>query len=69
MYSMLQHPMSIHTFCPQVSCTAAPLHFLGLSQLGHDSIHTNVCMHVANVVGGGGGEVVNNIKCNIFIPE
>ena len=53
----------------QVSCTIAPLHFLGLPQLGYDSTHTNVCMHVGNVVGGGRGKVVNNIKCNSSIPE
>ena len=56
-------PNVTHTqYCPQVSCTAAPLHFLGLPQLGHDSTHTNVYMHVGNVVGVGGvkWEIISN---------
>ena len=66
MYLCFSTQCHTHKYCPQVSCTAAPLDFLGLPQLGHDSTHTNVYMHVGNVVGGGG--VRWEITSNATVP-
>ena len=46
MYLCFSTQCHTHKYCAQVSCTAAPLDFLGVPQLGHDSTHTNVYMHM-----------------------
>ena len=67
---MLQHPMSHTQILSTGVMYCSTFRLFGRSTIG-TWLHTYKCVHayVGNVADGGGGEVGNNIKCNIAIPE